>query len=368
VTWAGLVWKNLRRRRARTALTAAGVAIGVGLIVALLSIAAGVRQTAGDLIHVGRADFGVFQQGAADLTRSLLPERLEAKIRSEPGVAAVGRIFLRVSKVQNRESFLVFGLAADEFPFERLVIVEGRRAEGDEALVGDAAARSLHLAPGDVLRVENRSFRIAGVYHSGDRFEDGGAILPLRTVQALAERPGEVTTFGVEAQIGRRPKDVAEALQRRIPGIVAVTEPGQVVKVDTSSRLLIDAGWIFSVVALIIGGIGVTNTMAMSVFERVREIGILRAVGWPARRIALLIVSEALAIGLIALALGLAGGYAVAELLVGEGALSELAAADFTAGVFAWGLAFALGVALLGALYPAWRAVRLTPIEALRRE
>jgi putative ABC transport system permease protein len=368
MTWAGLVWKNLRRRRARTALTAAGVAIGVGLIVALLAIASGVKRTAGDLIHIGRADFGVFQQGAADLTRSLLPERLEEKIRDEPGVASVGRVFLRVSKVEGRGSFLVFGLAPGEFPIERLVIVDGRRPEGDEALLGDAAARSLHLAPGGTLHVEGRSFRIAGLYHSGDRFEDGGAVLPLRTVQALAERPGDVTTFGVEAQLGRRPKDVAQALEQRIPGVVAVTEPGQVVKVDTSSRLVIDAGWIFSVVALIIGGIGVTNTMAMSVFERVREIGILRAVGWPGRRIALLIVSEALAIGLIGLALGLAGGYAAAELLVGEGALSELAEADFTAGVFAWGLAFALGVALLGALYPAWRAVRLTPIDALRRE
>ena len=73
------------RRSARTALTSAGVAIGVALIVALLSIAAGVRDTAGDLIHVGRSDFGVFQEGASDLTRSLLPASLEPKLRSTPG-------------------------------------------------------------------------------------------------------------------------------------------------------------------------------------------------------------------------------------------------------------------------------------------
>src|SRR5205085_8197923 len=76
VTWAGFVWKNLLRRRARTALTSAGVAIGVGLIVALLSIAAGVRRTASDLVHIGRADFGLFQDGAADLTKSVLPASL----------------------------------------------------------------------------------------------------------------------------------------------------------------------------------------------------------------------------------------------------------------------------------------------------
>src|SRR5437764_10265941 len=144
MTWVGLVWRNLMRRAVRTGLTSAGVAIGVGLIVALLSIAAGVKRTAGDLIHVGRADFGVFQQGAADLTRSLLPERLAAKIEADPGVASVARIFLRVSRVEGRSSFLVFGLAAGEFPLRRLVIVDGRRPRGNEALLGDGASAALH--------------------------------------------------------------------------------------------------------------------------------------------------------------------------------------------------------------------------------
>ena len=187
-------------------------------------------------------------------------------------------------------------------------------------------------------------------------------------MQKLAQRPGEVTTFGITIQPGRRPGDVAKQVEHRFPGVTAVTEPGQVVKVDTSSRLIVNAGWIFSLLALIVGGIGVTNTMAMSVFERVHEIGIMRAVGWPGRRIAALIVSEAVGIGLLALAAGLAAGYGAAELFVRHGNLSQLATPDFTPSVFAWGLAFALGVAVIGALYPAWRAVRLTPIEALRRE
>jgi putative ABC transport system permease protein len=369
VTWAGFVWRNLMRRRTRTLLTAAGVAIGVGLIVALLSIAAGVRKTAGDLIHVGRADFGIFQEAAADLTRSLLPETLEAKVRATPGVAAVARIFLRVSRVDGRESFLVFGYDRNEFAYQRLVILAGRRLQGrDEALLGDAGARMLRLSVGDTVRVEQRRFRVVGLYHSGNRFVDGGLVLDLRTVQAIAERPREVTTLGVTVQLGERPKTVAKRIEQRIPGVVAVTEPGQVVRVDTSSRLIIDAGWIFSLLALIVGGIGVTNTMAMSVFERIHEIGIMRAVGWPGRRIAALILSEALGIGILALALGLSLGYLAAELFTERGNLSQLAEPAFTTGVFAWGLAFALGVAALGALYPAWRAVRLTPIEALRRE
>ncbi len=368
MTWAGLVLKNLLRRKVRTGLTVAGVAIGVGLIVALLSITNGVKNTANELIHVGRSDFGLFQTGASDLTLSLLPERLAADVRSTSGVARVARIFLLVGAVEHSDSSLLFGYVPGEFPEQRLVIVSGRRPAGDEALVGDGAARIYHLHVGGAVHVRGRVFRVAGVYHSGNLFVDRGVILPLRVVQAIAQRPDEVTTFGVIVKVGETPKAVARRLEDRFPGVTAVVEPGQAVKIDTSSRLIVEAGWIFSLLALIIGGIGVTNTMAMAVFERIREIGIMRAVGWTSTRIAALIVGEAIGIGLIALGIGLLGGWGAAVLFTEHSSLSSLTQADFTGGVFAWGLAFALGVALLGALYPAWRAVSLTPIEALRRE
>jgi putative ABC transport system permease protein len=367
VTWAGLVRRNLLRRPARTALTAAGVALGVALIVALLSITQGVRNTAEELVHVGRADFGLFQGGVSDFTRSLLPESLEREVAAQPGVSETAALFLHVGPADGNESFLLFGMRPDEFAYRRLVVVAGRAPAGEELLLGKQSARAMGLEPGETLELDGRRFTIAGIYASGDRFEDVGGVLPLRTVQRLARRPGEITTIGVTVAHGRTPGDVAAQLERRFPGVTAVVQPGEAVKVDTSSRLVLSAGWVVAVLALVVGGIGVTNTMAMSVFERVREIGILRAVGWSGGRIAGLVVSEALALCLLALAGGVGLGILAAHLFTRYTGLDALIAPDFTAAVFGWGLGFALAVGLLGAVYPAWRAIRLTPVAALRR-
>ncbi len=356
MTWASLIWKNLLRRPARTVFTAVGVGLGVALIVALLAITNGVHRTAGDLMHVGRADFGLYQSDVSDFTRSLLPESLAAKVAHDSGVAAVAKVKLLVDN-----GALVFGLDPSEFAYRRFVIVAGRPGG---VLAGDHSGKHL----GQAVEIAGRPFTVGGIYHSGDRFEDLGFVLPLHTVELLARRPGEITSIGVTVTLGQNVKLVAQRLQQRYPGVAAITEPGQAIKVDTSSRLIISTGWIVSLLALIVGGIGVTNTMAMSVFERTREIGILRAVGWSIARVGMMILSETLGICLLALGVGCALGVLAADLFVRRSALSGLISPTYTAATFAWGLAFALGVGVIGALYPTWRAVRLTPIEALRHE
>jgi putative ABC transport system permease protein len=356
VTWPVLIWRNLLRRAARTLFTAVGVGLGVALIVALLATVNGVHRTAGDLMRVGRADFGLFQADVSDFPRSLLPESLADKILRDPGVAAVAKVKLLVAG-----GMLVFGLDPHEFAYRRLVVVDGVRAS---VMAGDHSGKHL----GDAVRLAGRSFRIEGIYHSGDRFEDLGIVLPLRDVEALAQRPGEVTSIGVTVKLGADAKAVARRLEERYPGMAAITEPGQAIKVDTSTRLIVSTGWVVSLLALIVGGVVVTNTMAMSVFERTREIGILRAVGWSSARVGSMIVSEALCICLLALAVGCGLGVLAAQLFVGRSSLSGFISPTYTASTFAWGLAYALGVGLIGALYPTWRAVRLAPVAALRHE
>src|SRR5215831_6890443 len=114
MTWAALIWKTLFRRPARTVFTAVGVGLGVGLIVALLSITSGVHKTAEDLTHVGRADFGLYQSDVTDFTRSLLPNAMAEKVASDPGVAAVAKVKLLIVN-----GLLVFGLVPSEFAYHR---------------------------------------------------------------------------------------------------------------------------------------------------------------------------------------------------------------------------------------------------------
>ena len=139
MTWLGLVRKNLFRRPARTLLTAAGVSLGVALIVALLSITQGVHRTAGDLIHIGRADFGVFQTDVSDLTRSYLPQELETSLHTVPGVDETSRVKIYVSP-----QGLVFGFDPQEFAMQRFVMTAGRRPRTPlEAVVGDNSGDAL---------------------------------------------------------------------------------------------------------------------------------------------------------------------------------------------------------------------------------
>jgi putative ABC transport system permease protein len=363
-----MIWTNLMRRRARTLFTSVGVALGVGLIVALLSISSGVQLAVNNIIHLGGADFGLFQGQITQVTNSLLPDRLAAEIATDPGVKETARIKLLVTKVDSQNGQLVFGLEPSGFPEREFVIIRGTRPHGNQVLLGDAAASTLHRGPGDAITIAGRTLQVAGVYHSGNAFEDGGVVAPLALVQRWSGRPGEFTTVAVTVRPGASPSQVAARLERRYPGLIAVTNPGQAIQVDTTSRLLISAGWVFSIVALLVGGIGVTNTMAMSVMERSQEIGVLRAVGWPARRVAEVILGEAVAICMMALGIGLLLGWIAAQVLVAQGTLSDLVSPVFGPNVFAWGLVFSLGVGLLGAIYPVMRAVRLSPIEALRRE
>ncbi len=360
-----LIAANLLRRKVRTTLTAVGVAVGVATIVALVSISAGLDRTASGLINLGNAQLGLFQAGVGDLTASTLPASLAQRAAQVPGVSEAAPISVLSGELPQAKSFLVFGVVPGSFVVRRLVMVQGRPAQGAEAMVGDAAARQLHLGIGSSLMLSGNAYRVVAIYHAGVLFEDQGAAIPLSEVQRITHRSGDATTIAVAIGQGQSAAVVAHRLERALPGTVGISEPGQVARADTNSLLIHDAVGVLAVLALIIGAIVVMNTTLMAVVERQREFALLAAVGWPPLQVARLVFGEGLAISVLGAIVGLGLGALAAELIVRLLSVATLVAPHFTA----WGLGRALliGIAIgvLGGLYPAWRVTRVHLAQAL---
>ncbi len=121
-------------------------------------------------------------------------------------------------------------------------------------------------------------------------------------------------------------------------------------------------------VALVLGSIGLLNTMAMAVFERTGEIGLLRALGWRRRRIILLLMGEASALGLLGVVAGSVLAVLGMRLLLLTPTARGFIDQHLPPAAFAIGLAMGACLGVLGGIYPAWRASRLEPTEALRHE
>jgi putative ABC transport system permease protein len=137
---------------------------------------------------------------------------------------------------------------------------------------------------------------------------------------------------------------------------------------DTQIRLVKSMAWATSVIAMVLGSVGVLNTMMMTVFERTREIGILRALGWRRTRVLNLVLGEAAALGLTGSLLGTALGFAGVKALAQAPMASIFITADLPPAVLLVGVLLGLGLSLVGGLYPALRAAALEPSEALRHE
>jgi putative ABC transport system permease protein len=361
-----LVLVDLRRHPARTLLTGLGVAIGVAMIVALLALSAGIERSAAGLINLGGAEIGMFQGGVGELTASSLPRSLVARVRGEPGVADATPIAVATGQLPRAPSFLVFGVEPDGFVANSLVLVAGRRpGAAGEALVGDAAARELGVGVGDRLTLAGGGFRVVGVYHTGVPFEDQGAALPLAAVERMRGREGDATTIAVKVARGVRASELGDRLGRVFPGTVAISQPGQVSRVDTNSLLVRQAAGVFVALALLIGGIAVMNTMLMAVFERRAEFALLLAVGWPRRLVARLVVGEGVLLCLAGAIAGAALGVAAGEAIVRAFGASSLVAPQFTAWALGRAVLVAAGMGALGSLYPAWWVSRLRVAEAL---
>jgi putative ABC transport system permease protein len=372
VPFATLIARNVLTRKVRSILTGAAVAIAIMTVVALGVLTHSLRRTAVSVLQTGTADFTVAQKNVSDVLYSALDEEDVTRIQQTPGVqSAVGVLVAAVQLDSDHPFFLELGIQPDQLTTFGVGVVAGQPYSADatdEVMLGYRAARDLNKSVGDTIVIDNTQFRVVGIFSTGQVFGDEASMLPLTNLQTLERKPGAVTLAFVKVQSGADVDSVRARIEHDNAQLATVRTASEFGRVDRNLRLISAANVGISILALVIGAIGVMNTTAMSVFERTREFGVLRAVGWTRARVISLVMGEAVVISFMGACFGIALGFIAIRLIQRVPDLVGVFQPDYPAGIFGRALGIAMGMALFGALYPAIRAALLSPLEALRNE
>ena len=372
MSFAGLILHNVMARKMRLALTSLAVAIGVLTVVSLGVVTHSIETSDLALLQTGQADFTIAQKGVADLLSSSIDAASMARVRTEPGVAGVTGVLIGTERLNKANPlFLEIGIDPADLAAFGVTVVAGRpftATASSELMLGWRAAQNLGLHTGDTIRIADRTYLVTGIYSTGQALGDTGAMLPLTWFQTYQRQPTQYTLLFARITPGASVTAVQARIDRDFPQLATIRTLQQFGRADRSLSLILAADKGATVLAIIIGAIVVMSAMTMSFIERTREFGVLSALGWTRRRVAAMIMAEALLIGLI----GAAGGLALSVLAVASvqqlPSLAGVLHPEYTADIFGRALYTAAAMVLLGGLAPAIRAALARPLEALRHE
>lgn len=376
------IFKNLLRRPVRSLLTGIGVALAVGAVVALLGISQGFERSFAQLLEQRGVDLMVVRAGKTERLTSSLDESIGQRLAGLPGVAVVIPGLMDVVSFPEADliSVPVQGWPPDSPMFDDIQIVVGRRLRpGDQraVMLGTILARNLGKEAGETIEIDMEPFRIVGIYQSFNVYENGSAVMLLSELQRLMDRAGQVTGFQLVLEDSPDKQRAIERVRQEIEALAdAQGRPLKLTALATRDyvdstlqiRIARATAWLTSVIALVIGTVGMLNTMIMSVFERTREIGILRAIGWRRWRIMGMILGESLVLCVSGAAVGTLAAVGLTRWLSTFPGAAGYVQGDIPPVVFLQGFALAVLVGLLGGAYPAYRGASLSPTEAIRHE
>jgi ABC-type lipoprotein release transport system permease subunit len=361
------VMRGLWRRRVRTALTLLGISVGIAAIVALSALAEGMAYAMTEMWRASQMDLFAIEAGV-DSDFSAIDERVGARIAARPDVEAVSGTIMTAANTDKMPMMLVFGYHPREFAIRHFRIIEGERLTArHQVIVGKSAAEQMGVTVGDTLRLMNSSFRVVGVYETGVSFEEIGVVIGLREVQTLVGKPRQVQFYGIKLRDPAQAEAIRDDLQVAFPEVdFALT--AEAVESMSDMQVFREMVAQISFLAVFIGGLGMLNTMLMSVLERTREIGVLRALGWRRARVLGMVLRESLVLGVVGGVCGIVLGFGLGGLLrLVPGTVGSMDLI-YTPQLFVQAIVVALVAGVVGGLYPAWRATRMRPVEALRYE
>ena len=372
MSFLGLIFRNVAARRLRSALTAAAVAIAVMAVVALGTLTLSLKQSATGILKVGSADLTLAQRHVDNVLNSTISSEDIQRVAKVPGVeTAIGALVQLDRYDGNNPEVVQVGLAPRAQSQFGVVILSGRSYQATnahEVMLGYALASSINKGVGDHLTMDGGSYLVTGLYRTNISFGNSTMMFPLPILQGRYQKAGQITLGFVKVKPGASKEVVKAAIDKRFPQLAGVASEADYSLVDNTLVLISAANTGGSILAAVIAISGVLNTSLLSFFERLREFGVLRSIGWSRGRVVALVMGEALVVSLVGALVGLLLGWVAINVLQHLESLRGIFKPAYDAGIFGRSIVFAISVAFLGALYPAVRAAFLSPIEALRRE
>jgi putative ABC transport system permease protein len=369
MTFLDIVTRGLIRRPVRTGLTLIGISVGIAAVVALIGLSRGLVTSWSTAMKSRGTDI-VIHNLRGSLTPKPFPASARDRIAHLPGVAATCSILVDLMSVENTELTIVSAREWGCFAWDNLKLVSGRMPtdEKERAVVlGTSVAEVLKKKVGNTVQIETEELVVVGIVDGGAFVENGSIVLSLPLLQEITGNQGKISAIDVRVDPGTDTagiKRLSEEMSRLIPEAHAESA-GTHLEHSQGYRVINAMSWGTSLLAILVGVLGVTNTMLMSVFERKQEIAVLLALGWKRGRIIGMILWESALLGFFGGIVGVLLGLVGVNVMKNAPAIHGLLEPDLSFGLVLTAIAIAFFVGVLSGLYPAWRSSRLAPSLAL---
>ena len=393
--------KSIRRRRVRSWLTMIGIFIGIASVVSLIALGQGVRQAViGQFDAMGK-DKIIISPGSQLLSSftssSYFTDRELSIIQRTGGVKQAAGLIYMTSSVKHGNEVkytTVTGLPTEKNDIDffktmqNIQIQQGRYLQpGDtnKANVGSMFAnpKDFFQKPvriGDKIEINGREFEVVGIMAPiGNPSDDTSIAIPLDEARSLFGRKDQLDMIIAQANDAEEVDSVASAIKRNLRKYRGLQEGKEDFSVDTSKQLMDSFNVILNAVqfvilgiaaiSLIVGGIGIMNTMYTSVLERTKDIGIMKAVGAKNSDILLIFLMEAGLLGLAGGAIGLGLGVLLAKLVENVAVVAmktTLLKPQFSLLLIIGSLLFSFFVGVISGLFPARQAAKMKAAESIQ--